>query len=339
MVMSNFIDRFRVAKAGNVSMMFGLAILPLFGMVGAAVDIQSVRSERQRMQDALDAATLAVMSHQLPATIPLANRELQRVYAVNGGKGTARFTTRVNAGIGNLSGQTTATYTKPTMIMGIMGFNQTQLQVGAAAETFTSELQSVAFRLNHITGAYDKRISLMATPVGGSTPVELMRIYYNNPNAQPGGTTTISKMVGGTMTPVARKVCTNGAETSCTTTILAGDGTAEVDLKNMDRLYLEMEVSASNPIAAAYLWPGMPRIIRTNNPALSYRLFIGGEQVPYGSTVDLGTSVPCGIWSSQDWEDGGNNGLSLLLTSTDVHYDVRGNCTSTVTGRGARLTQ
>ena len=36
--------------------------------------------------------------------------------------------------------------------------------------------------------------------------------------------------------------------------------------------------------------------------------------------------MPCGQWSAQDWEDGGNSALSLLLSQTDVHYDVQGAC-------------
>lgn len=320
-------------------MIFGLSIIPVLALAGAGIDLQAVRSERQRMQDALDAATLAVMSRPMPVNLAQANRQLQTYYQANGGVGRVRFTAQIDPNAQQIVGRTEATFSKPTMIMGILGVEKSDLKVSAAAAKPGGNLLRVAFRMKHITGAYDKQISLKGRPVGATSDVELMRIVYNNPNAQPGGNTTISKLVNGTMTPVARMDCTNGSVTSCTTTILSGDGTAEVDLENIENLYMEMTVSASNPIAAAYLWPGMPRTIRTNDPNLSYRLFIGGVQVPLGQTVDLGKSISCDTWSSQDWEDGGNTGFVLPLTSTDVHYDVRGECASQVAGNGARLVE
>lgn len=51
-----------------MGLVFGLSILPVLGLAGAGIDIQAIRSERQQMQDALDAATLAVMSRDLPAS-------------------------------------------------------------------------------------------------------------------------------------------------------------------------------------------------------------------------------------------------------------------------------
>lgn len=100
-----------------------------------------------------------------------------------------------------------------------------------------------------------------------------------------------------------------------------------------------MTVSASNPVAASYLWANLPRTVRTNDPNLSYRLFTNGTQVALGTVVDLASVTPCGVWSPQDWEDGGNGGTSLLLSRTDVHYDVRGTCVTETLERGARLTR
>lgn len=325
-----------------MGLVFGLSILPVLGLAGAGIDIQAIRSERQQMQDALDAATLAVMSRDLPASTQAANAMLQRFYEANGGKGRASFTGQIGAKNGGaITGRTTARYTMKTMVVSVLGVQDADINVrAAAAKPSTTKLQSVAFRMKHITGAYDKRISLMGTPVGGSAPMELMRIYYNNPNAQDGGNTTISKLINGVMTPVARMDCTGGDVSSCTTNILSGDGTAQIDLENIGDLYLEMEISASNPTAASYLWPGMPRIIRTNDPAMSYRIFIAGVQQPFGQRLDLEDSVACGRWSSQDWEDGGNAGQTLLLSSTDVHYDVQGECITTVgTAGGVRLVE
>ena len=60
-------SRFRRDNRGNVAMMFGLALVPLTGMVGAAIDYSRISNERARLVDALDAGVLAVGSN--PTTL------------------------------------------------------------------------------------------------------------------------------------------------------------------------------------------------------------------------------------------------------------------------------
>ncbi|MDO8978043.1 MAG: pilus assembly protein [Afipia sp.] len=54
------IARFRHAQGGNVAVLFGIAILPLLGFVGAAVDYARVNNARTAMQAALDTAALMI---------------------------------------------------------------------------------------------------------------------------------------------------------------------------------------------------------------------------------------------------------------------------------------
>lgn len=168
-----------------------------------------------------------------------------------------------------------------------------------------------------------------------------MTIYYSWPLATDlRSYTTISRLQRGTMTPTARRVCPSyRLGTGCTTTVLNGDGTAEVEVADYDHLYLQMTVSGENAVARSYLWSGMPRTIRSDDPNLSYRLFMSGLQVPTNTAVNLLTSTPCSVWSTQDWEDGGNSALSLLLSNTDVHYDVQGTCGFADTHGGVRLSR
>jgi len=49
---------FRHAKAGNVMLTFALALLPLVGFVGAAVDYSRGNSAKAAMQQAIDATGL-----------------------------------------------------------------------------------------------------------------------------------------------------------------------------------------------------------------------------------------------------------------------------------------
>ena len=52
--------RFRRSERGNVATMFALALVPVFGVMGAAIDYARVTDVRAKLADALDAGVLAV---------------------------------------------------------------------------------------------------------------------------------------------------------------------------------------------------------------------------------------------------------------------------------------
>ncbi len=52
--------RFRRSERGNVATMFALALVPMFGVMGAAIDYARVTDVRAKLADALDAGVLAV---------------------------------------------------------------------------------------------------------------------------------------------------------------------------------------------------------------------------------------------------------------------------------------
>lgn len=54
------IARFRRAQGGNVAVLFGIAIVPILGFVGAAIDYTRVNNARTAMQTALDTAALMI---------------------------------------------------------------------------------------------------------------------------------------------------------------------------------------------------------------------------------------------------------------------------------------
>ena len=56
------IAHFRDAQGGNVAVMFGIAIVPILGFVGAAVDYARVNNARTAMQTALDTTALMISS-------------------------------------------------------------------------------------------------------------------------------------------------------------------------------------------------------------------------------------------------------------------------------------
>src|ERR1700742_2649669 len=51
---------FGADRSGNVAIIFGIAAIPVFGLVGAAVDYSRANSARTAMQVALDVAALTV---------------------------------------------------------------------------------------------------------------------------------------------------------------------------------------------------------------------------------------------------------------------------------------
>src|ERR1044072_4945299 len=67
------VSSFLKDRRGGVVPMFGLAIIPVFGLVGAAVDYSRANAIKTRMQAALDATTLSMA--KLPPT--LTDSELQ----------------------------------------------------------------------------------------------------------------------------------------------------------------------------------------------------------------------------------------------------------------------
>ena len=85
------IKQFLHDRRGNVAMIFAFAAIPVAGMVGGAVDLQMGVAERNRMQDALDAATLEVMAMSSGGTRAERAARLQRSYTANGGRGTVRI--------------------------------------------------------------------------------------------------------------------------------------------------------------------------------------------------------------------------------------------------------
>lgn len=130
----NIWQALRRAEAGNVGLMFALAIVPVMGMIGAAVDYSRANSVKADMQAALDATALAMAKNSSLPTMTqgqlnsnattiftaLFNRPYAKNIAV-----TSTFT--ANPGALTVAGSATVS----TVIMGIVGINQ--LNVASSA--------------------------------------------------------------------------------------------------------------------------------------------------------------------------------------------------------------
>ena len=69
------LKRFRRDEGGNIAVLFGIAILPILGFVGAAVDYARVNNARTAMQTALDTAALMISKDATSLTTAQINQK------------------------------------------------------------------------------------------------------------------------------------------------------------------------------------------------------------------------------------------------------------------------
>jgi Flp pilus assembly protein TadG len=335
--MRGLASRFVESKGGSLMPMFILCTLPLITVIGFSVDYTSAVQTRSNMQQALDAATLAITT--MPTTTTLAARQqaLQDSFVANSGEGTVTLNSFVVSANGTANAQTSASFAMPTDFMQIARINTVQVGVTSAVRK-TPSLVQTTFKIDKASGWWNKTMTLFGTQYGQTTAKALMTITYTyNGGGDPKGygTTTVSTINGTTTTQVQQQVCNttvvnnfnntpSGAITStdgngtkrqtvCTTTPASGAG-AVIDISLMNVLYLQMDVPS-----------GSPKTLKSNDPTTSNRLYIDSTEVASGQTVDIFTAVPCGQTSTQAWEDGGN-AVPAPVANADFFYTVTGKC-------------
>src|SRR5262249_41650277 len=125
-------------RAGNVSIIFGFAMLPALGLIGAAVDYTRASRIKTQLQAAADSASVGSVSQAAPGyTAALA---MQADGAVSAGQAHAlnlfngdiqgktgfaltNLTATVNKTNWQLTSTVQFTATVPTVIMEVLGFN------------------------------------------------------------------------------------------------------------------------------------------------------------------------------------------------------------------------
>src|SRR5687768_2876847 len=70
---------FRTAQSGNVALTVGLSVVPMFGLVGSAVDYSRMNTFKAEMQGALD-ATAIILAREAVATAPSALQSKAQSY-------------------------------------------------------------------------------------------------------------------------------------------------------------------------------------------------------------------------------------------------------------------
>jgi Flp pilus assembly protein TadG len=117
-------SRFRRDRRGNALMIFALALLPLMGMVGSAVDASRAYLVKSRLQHACDAAVLGGRRGMTGQIFDAAARSAADQYFnlnfTPGRYGTTGLSMRYNVGT-DMVVHGAADVTVPTVIMGIFG--------------------------------------------------------------------------------------------------------------------------------------------------------------------------------------------------------------------------
>ncbi|UTD28782.1 pilus assembly protein [Bradyrhizobium sp. WD16] len=159
--------RFRRHTKANVAVTFALALLPILGMVGAAIDYARVNNARTAMQAALDSAALMVSKDAPNLTSSQITTTAQAYFKALYTHGeappltfTATYTP--NTGKGAII-QLTSSGSMPTEFMKIMGFDNLGFNVASTAKWGQSRLR-VALALDN-TGSmdYDGKMTALKT--------------------------------------------------------------------------------------------------------------------------------------------------------------------------------
>lgn len=317
---------FLKSKDGSFVPALAVAMVPLIAAVGMVTDYSRGVAEKNSMQDALDAASLSIMTMAKDATKDERQKALQSAYVLNGGNGTATLEAFSITADGTSTMSSSATYAMPTDFMSMAGIKTVAIGVEAAARKNPALIEA-GFKINKVSGWWDKVMTLYGTKFGETTAKPLMTISYQHLSGgnKGYGTTTVSTPdKNGIFQVVQKQECVDytgnkptyvdgNKKVKCSFTV--GDGTgANIDVSLMNTLYLQMNVPSGNP-----------KILRTNDPSTSDRLYIDGVESAANKTVDIFSAVPCGKTSTQAWEDGGN-AVPAPVDNADFFYDVTGKC-------------
>ena len=135
---------FRAAKSGNVALTFGLSVVPMFGLVGSAVDYSRMNSFKAEMQGALD-ATAIMLAREAVGTAPSALQSKAQAYfrtSISTGRKPLNVTANANyTGGGTSTMKVTASATVPTTFMKMFGHDSVTITGEATAKWGNTRLR------------------------------------------------------------------------------------------------------------------------------------------------------------------------------------------------------
>ncbi|MPZ59490.1 MAG: hypothetical protein GEU91_24020 [Rhizobiales bacterium] len=121
------------AEEGNVAIIFTIALIPIVGLTGAAIDYSRASSVRTAMQAALDATALAMSKDATSLTASALNEKAAAYFAAAFNRPEVIQISAVYSTEGGSSVTVTGTGSVDTLLMGIMGVNS--IPIGSFSKT------------------------------------------------------------------------------------------------------------------------------------------------------------------------------------------------------------
>ncbi|TIN30396.1 MAG: hypothetical protein E5Y31_07610 [Mesorhizobium sp.] len=312
--MRGLAGRFIESRSGAFAPILIVILIPLITAVGFSVDYTSAVQTKSAEQAALDAAILSITTMDTTSTKPQRQVVLQDTYKANGGQGTATLNSFDVSANGTATAQATASFAMPTVFMQIARIPTVTVGV-ASAVSKTPALVAATFNVDHVSGYWDKTMTLYGLPYGwtsATTPTAMMKADYKYKPysysytggggktytaAEPKGygTTTISTVSGTTETLVQSQLCTTvGSTTDFTPTagVYKSTAVAKSGKTNGSTIYFKTTCATTNSAGNSsgaeinvntmdklYLQMDVPsgpvKQLRSNNTDTSNRLYLG----------------------------------------------------------------
>lgn len=277
------LKRFGRDDRGATAIAFSVMLVPLMLFVGLGVDVARMEKRRHDNQIFLDNALISALARDGK---DVSAATVQTFYQANGGSGSIeRFA--VDTGTKTVSASADVT-SNMTLLFGGFG-NKKDSAITVASEA-RSPLKLNEMRITPIeaSGWYIKTLKLYVTRDGDPAPILLGTIQYRPSSPQ-----------------------------SETGTMTSDFGEDYVSIENADKVWFEMTI---DPSSEGIENTGQQLNLRTDDPDTASNLFVDGQQMPQGQTINLADITPCGQESHHAWEDGGDFGTQ------DFFYTVTGKC-------------
>ncbi|TSE05925.1 pilus assembly protein [Mesorhizobium intechi] len=355
---------FARSRSGSMMPLFFLMLVPLISAIGFSVDYTSAIQTRSNQQQALDAALLSITTMDTTSTLAQRQTALQDAFIANGGQGTATLNSFV-AGTPTTAatGQASASFSMPTIFMKIARIDSVPVAV-ASAVSKPPALVNASFKIDKVSGYWNKTMTLYGTSFGATTPQKLMTasyVYspytysykvggrsYSVTEAKGYGTTTTSLVNGSTSTVVQMQTCsTIGSMSAFTSPPSGAIVSGQYDGNSGKTIYFQTTCATTNVPATGSgaavdvsqmgqlflqmdVTTGNKATFKTNDTNTSDYLYLGTTPTPLtevaaGQLIDIFSVVPCSQTSYQAWEDGGTT-LPADYTNADFFYNVTGKC-------------
>ncbi|MEM6381673.1 MAG: TadE/TadG family type IV pilus assembly protein [Pseudomonadota bacterium] len=159
---SKLIKRFRQDTRGTVVVTMAISMIPVMGMVAAAVDFSRASSADSELQNALDAAALSVAQQPNLSDQQAASIIKERVLAIlDNGHGAGSLTIHVDQDVNDNVIEATASMNIDTAMLAVMGVDYIELGAFSSVAAEYEDLE-VALVLDN-TGSMSQRMTTLRT--------------------------------------------------------------------------------------------------------------------------------------------------------------------------------